>query len=133
MLRPDLQYAVVQLARHASAPTVSDRIALKRLIQFLSVTREMNLELFPKGRLVLSAIADADWAGLAERRSVTGGVVLLAGCCVASWSRTRASYALSSCESELDAVGSAAVEVLGIFAFLVEQGVLERATCRLGR
>ena len=58
-----LQYAVGQLARHASAPTVSDRIALKRLIRFLSVTREMKLELFPKGRLVLSAMADADWAG----------------------------------------------------------------------
>ena len=82
----------------------------------------MKLELFPKGRLVLSAMADADWAGLAERRSVTGGVVLLAGCCVTSWSRTQASCALSSCESELYAMGSAAVEVLGIHAFLVEQG-----------
>ena len=30
-----------------------------------------------------------------------------------SWSRTQASYALSSCESELYAMGSAAVEVLG--------------------
>ena len=39
-----------------------------------------------------------------------------------SWSRTQASYALSSCESELYALGSAAVEVLGIHAFLVEQG-----------
>ena len=36
VLQPDLQYAVGQLARHASAPTVSDRIALKRLIRFLS-------------------------------------------------------------------------------------------------
>ena len=48
VLRPDLKYSVGQLARHASAPTVSDRIALKRLIRFLSVTREMKLELFPK-------------------------------------------------------------------------------------
>ena len=54
VLRPDLQYAVGQLARHASAPTVSDRIALKRLIRFLSTTRDMKLE--------LSAMADADWA-----------------------------------------------------------------------
>ena len=92
------------------------------LIRFLSVTREMKPGLFPKGRLVLSAMADADWAGLPERRSVTVGVVLLAGCCVASWSRTRASYALSSCESELYAMGSAAVEELGVHAFLVEQG-----------
>ena len=82
----------------------------------------MKLELYLNGRQVLSAMADADWAGLAERRSVTSGVVLLAVCCVSSWSRTQASYALSCCESELYAMGSAAVEVLGIHAFLVEQG-----------
>ena len=60
VLRPDLQYAVRQLARHASAPTVSDRTALKRLIRFLATTRDMELELFPKGRLVLSALRNAD-------------------------------------------------------------------------
>ena len=53
VLRPDLQYAVGQLARHASAPTVSDRIALKRLIRFLSTTCDTKLELFLKRRLVL--------------------------------------------------------------------------------
>ena len=57
-----------QLARHASAPTVSDHISLKRLIRFLSTTRNMTLDLFPKGRLALTAVADADWAGVAERR-----------------------------------------------------------------
>ena len=55
VVRPDLQHAAGQLARHASAPTVSDRTALERLIRFLSTTRDMKLELFPKGRLVLSA------------------------------------------------------------------------------
>ena len=67
-LGPDMEYAVGQLARHASAPTVSDHIALKRLIRFLSTTRNMTLDFFPKGRLVLTAVADADWAGVAERR-----------------------------------------------------------------
>ena len=92
-----------------------------------------KLELFPKGRLVLSVVANASCAGLAERRSVTGGVVLLAGCCVASWSRTQASYALSSCESDLYATGSAAVEVLGVHVFLVGEVFLERTACRVER
>ena len=83
--------------RHASAPTVSDRHALKRLIRSLSTTRSMTLAL----RLVLTAAADADWASIAVRKSVTGDVVLLAGCFVASLSRTQASNALSSCEAEL--------------------------------
>ena len=51
----------------------------------------------------------------------TSGVVLLAGCCSTSRSRTQASYALSSFEAELYSMGSAAVEVLGIHAFQVEQ------------
>ena len=53
---------------------------------------------------------------------MTTGVVVLAGCCVASWSRTQASYASTSCEAELYSMGKAAVEVLGIHSFLVEQG-----------
>ena len=79
----------------------------------------------PKRRFVLSAVADADWARLADRRSATGGVKLLARDCVTSVSRTQASYALSSCESELYAMGSAAVGVLGIHAFLEEQSSLK--------
>ena len=58
--------------RRAAAPTVSARMASKRLIRFLSTTRNMTLDLVPKGRLVLTAVADAGWAGIAERRSVTG-------------------------------------------------------------
>ena len=122
VLNPDLQYAVGQFETHASAPTVSDRIALKRLILFLSATRNMTLDLFSKGRLVPTAVVHADWAGIAERRSATGGVVLLAGCCVSSWSLTQASYALSGSDPELNSMASAAVEVPGIHAFMVEQG-----------
>ena len=47
VLRPDLQYTVGQFATHASAPTASDRIALKRLIRFLSVTCNMTLSHLP--------------------------------------------------------------------------------------
>ena len=81
----------------------------------------MTLDLFSKGRLVLTAVVHADWAGLAERRSATGGVVLLAGCCVSSWYLTQASCALSGSDPELNSMASAAVEVPGIQAFLVEQ------------
>ena len=120
-LRPDLQYTVGQLSRHVSRPTVSDQTALKRCIRYLSATRDGTLDLFPQGRLSLVAWADSDWAGGADRRSVSGGLIQLCGCCVLSWSRTQASYALSSCEAELYAMGSAAIEVLGIQSFLKEQ------------
>ena len=69
-------------------------------------------------------MADSDWAGIAERKSVTGGVLRLAGCVILSWSRTQNAYALSSCEAELYALGSAAVETLGAQAFLEEQNLV---------
>jgi hypothetical protein len=123
-LRPDLQYAVGQLARQAAHPRVADRIALKRCVRFLHCTRDATLDLYPKGRLAVVAVADADWAGILERRSVSGGVLQLSGCCVLSWSRTQSAYALSSCEAELYAMGSAAAEALGAQAFLVEQNLV---------
>ena len=46
----------------------------------------------------------------------------MAGCCVTRWSRIETTRALSSCEAELYSMGRAAVEVLGVHAFLVEQG-----------
>ena len=124
-LRPDLQFAVCQSSRHVARPTVSDRVALKRRVRLLTGTRDMVATLFPKGRLALTASADSDWAGIPDRRSVSGGVLLLAGCLVLSWSRTQNAYALSSCEAELYAMGSAAVEALGAQAFLEKQGLVK--------
>ena len=49
VLRPDLQPAVEQLARHASAPTVSNLIALKRLIRFSVGDTQHDTGSFPKG------------------------------------------------------------------------------------
>ena len=117
-LRPDLQYAVGHLSRRVSKPTVSDRIALKKCLRFLQRTRDAVLNLHPHGRLALTVWTDSDWAGVADRRSVSGGILQLCGCCVLSWSRTQSSYALSSCEAELYALGSGAVESLRAQAFL---------------
>ncbi len=47
---------------------------------------------------------------------------MLAGCCVLSYARTQASRAQSSCEAELYALGSCAVEALQLASMLAEQG-----------
>ena len=124
-LRPDMQFAVSQLSRQAAHPTTSDLIALKRCIRYLNTTRDYKLHLHPTGRLRVEALADSDWAGRADRRSTSGGVLLLAGAVVLSWSRTQGAYALSSCEAELYSMGSAAVEALWLAGFLMEQGLLK--------
>jgi hypothetical protein len=119
-LRPDMQFAVSQLSRRCSAPTCSDDAALRRCIRYLHGTREFVLRLRPSGPLALEAYADADWAGNADRRSVSGGLLLLAGAPVLSWSRTQSTRALSSCEAELYSMGSAVAEVMWLASLLSE-------------
>ena len=121
-LRADMQFSIKELAKYVQAPTQSSMIALKRCIRYLRSTMHLVLRLQPRGRLRVTTYADSDWAGADDRRSTSGGVVQLAGACVLTYSRTQASRALSSCEAELYALGSAASESLQLIALLTEQG-----------
>ncbi|CAE7834903.1 RE2 [Symbiodinium sp. CCMP2592] len=68
-----------------------------------------TLEAKPRLR---EAVSDADWAGSADRRSVTSGHIFLDGNLMFSYSRRQSTIALSSCESELMASTSAIAEAL---------------------
>ena len=132
VLRPDLQDTVGQLARHASAPTVSDRIALKRLIRCLSTT--CNVTLGSLSERPFGAYGSGRCGlGWYCRAQVGNGRRGAFGCCVTSWSRTQASDALSSCEAELYSMGSAAVEVLGYTRFWLRARVRGRTASRIWR
>ena len=121
-LRGDMQFAIKELAKDVQAPTQASMFALKRCIRYLRGTMHYVLRLRPRGRLRLTVYADSDWAGTADRRSTSGGILLLAGCCTLSYARTQASRAQSSCEAELYAIGSAAAEALQSASLLAEQG-----------
>ncbi len=75
-----------------------------------------------KGRLRITTSADSDCAGADDRRSASGGVLLLAGAVVLTFSRTQASRALSSCEAELCTMGSTSAGAMRLAACLIEQG-----------
>jgi hypothetical protein len=86
----------------------------------------------PRGRPRWIGDADSDGAEAADSRSTSGGILvlagccvlilLLAGCCVPSYARTQASRAQSSCEAERYALGSCAVEAHQLASLLAEQG-----------
>jgi len=127
-LRPDLQFAVSQVSKQVKAPCVGHMICLKRLIRYLGSTLTHVLRLRPRGRkLRIEAWSDSDWAGSADRRSTSAGVVMLNGACVLSFSRIQACRALSSCEAELYALGSTAAECLLLASFLAEQKLCDEA------
>ena len=69
----------------------------------------------------LNVYADADWAGCpTTRKSTSGFAVTLLGATIHVGSGTQAVVALSSAESELYAVGTAAQEVLHAMNFIKE-------------
>ena len=45
-------------------------------------------------------LVDSDWGGGKERKSTSGGVWMLGGHCIKTWSASQGAYALSSAEAE---------------------------------
>ena len=123
--RSDIQHAVHRLCKKVQLPLAGDWIRLKKLARYLAGTRNVYLKLSPvAGRPVVEVYTDADWADKkSNRRSTSGGALMYYGCPILTWSRGQASFALSSAESELYAIGTGAVEALGFCQLLKELGV----------
>ena len=59
--------------------------------------------------------ADSDWGGtVRDRRSTSGGVWMLGGHCIKTWSATQHAFALSSAEAELYALVEGTTRAKGI-------------------
>ena len=82
--RPDIAFAVHKATRQTHAPRVLDWKLAKRVARYLKSTATLKLEMAPartsRDALQLEAYSDADYAAdKADRKSLTGGVVLLNG------------------------------------------------------
>ena len=87
---------------------------LHRLGRYLAGSRDVILTLSPLGKkLFMEGSPDSDWAGCIEtRRSTSGGVLMLNGAVVLSYSRLQSTPTLSSCEAELTALTTLSCEAL---------------------
>ena len=122
--RPDISYAVQELARHMSAPTEGNWAQLKRLGRYLKGRPRLQQQFQWQPILgVLRTYSDADWAGCKDtRKSITGGCITFGKHIVKGWSKTQSLVALSSGESELYATLKAAAETLGMLSLLKDLG-----------
>ena len=119
--RPDITFAVSQVARFTHSPKRSHEIALERIGQYLKGTIDDGLILKPTGAFDIDAYVDADFAGLWPLedkqdpscvKSRTGFVICISSCPVIWTSKLQSEIALSTMESEYNALSLCMKSVL---------------------
>ncbi len=127
--RPDIQFAVHQVARFTHSPKKSHGQALKRIIRYLIKTRDMGIRFVPDFKEGLDCYVDADFAGLYGYedeqdpvcvKSRTGFTLTLFGCPIIWSSKLQTDICLSSTAAEYVAFSMAMRELLPMRALLKE-------------
>ena len=101
MTRPDIASAVREMARHAHNPAARHWKAIRKIITYLKVTKDLWVVFRRRGDLKLSLFADADNADkFNDRRSVSGVAVMLGNTALRASSTTQYCRTLSTSEAE---------------------------------
>ena len=111
--RPDIAYAVSNVARFCFKPTMEHWKSIKHIVRYLNGTRNYGL-LYDKEKVMdFIGYSDADLAGdLDDRRSTSGYLFKLSGAAVSWRSKKQSCVALSTAEAEYIALASAAKEAV---------------------
>ena len=86
--RSDVQFAVKELSRGMSCPTVLDRNQLKRFGRYLiDRPRIINFFQYQEEVTIIDGWSDSDYAGCRRtRKSTSGGLIMLGSHLIKSWS-----------------------------------------------
>ena len=122
--RPDIMFAVKEICRSMSAPTVGSMKALKRLGRYLIEHPRKVFCYEMQGRETdITAYSDSDWGGCRKTgKSTSGGVLLRRKHFVRSWSSTQKCVTLSSGEAELVALVKTSTELIGVLQLAADWG-----------
>ena len=127
--RPDIQFAVHQVARFSHSPRKSHAQAVKRIVRYLINTHDKGIQFDPNLQSGLDCYVDADFAGLysyedsqdpVSVKSRTGFVLTLFGCPIIWQSKLQTEITLSSTAAEYVAFSMAMRELLPMRALLSE-------------
>ena len=118
MTRVDLVYYVSMLARGQADPRDRHERAMRAVLRYLKSIQSFQQVVKPmeEWELVLDCYVDASWGSEknVDRKSISGGCVMLGSFCLKAWSRLQQAVALSSAESELYGLVEGAKEVLAL-------------------
>jgi len=121
--RPDISFAVGNLARFSAKPTKAHWNALKRVVRYLKGTVEYGLKYVRNDHEECSGYSDADWAGdVNDRKSTSGYVFMLSGGAITWKSKKQTCVALSTAEAEYIALSASAQESIWLRQILTDLG-----------
>jgi hypothetical protein len=127
--RPDIFFAVNQLASHSSCFNTEHVQAVKHCVRYLKGTRHLRLRLRSGApALILRAYADADFAGEPQENdlgmhSLSGCLIYIAGTGPVFWqSKLQSTISRSTAEAEYRSTGSAAQHIASYRNILEEIG-----------
>jgi hypothetical protein len=113
--RPDIAFAVSQVAQHSENPDETHWAAVKRIFAYLKGTSSYGLCFNGNINGHLIGYTDSDYAGdPSTRRSTTGFIFLLNGAPIAWCSRRQTCVSLSTTEAEFVAASESAKEAVWI-------------------
>ena len=114
--RPDIAFTVYRLGSFMSNPNMSHWTAAKRVLRYLSGTRDYGLTYRANkpasGNNHFVGYSDASYANNADQTSVSGYIFLMNGAAISWGSKKQNDVALSSTESEYIALAEAAREAI---------------------
>ena len=112
--RPDIAFAVGCCARFLSNPGREHWNAVVQILKYLKGSADLQLTYRRQSNNppTLQAFSDANWANydVDTRRSQSGAAFLLAGACIAWFSKLQQSLALSTMDSEYYSMGDTSKE-----------------------
>ena len=121
--RPDIAFAVSQVARFNHSPKKSHATAIKTIVRYLHRTSDKGTIVRPTGDLSIDCYVDADFAGLHGRdpdhepssaKSRTGYIITLGGCPILWKSKLQTEISLSTLESEYSALSASMRTLLSL-------------------
>ena len=111
--RPDITYAVSNVAKFCAKPTKEHWVAVKRIFRYLKGTQQYGLLYSKSDSSNCVGFSDADWGGDLDDRKSTSGYLFQVGGTAISWrSKKQTCVALSTAEAEYIALASAVQESL---------------------
>ena len=127
--RPDIAFAVSQVARFSHDPKKSHATALKTIVRYLARTWDKGMIVKPTGTLELEVWADADFAGLyraepdadpISAKSRGGHIINLGGCPLVWKTKIHTEIAQSTLEAEYQQLSLSMRTLLPLRRLLIE-------------